>query len=118
MTRTARTSSCGTGCACTGGDKKETLCSDGVDNDGDGQKDCEDPDCAASAAEVCGDGMDNDCNRAFDCADSACGGTACTQLTDGAPCTSDGQCKGGKCRTEATTGAPNGYCSNATCLHA
>lgn len=58
---------------------KETKCSDGVDNDGDGLIDCADPDCDGSA--VCGpedtdarckDGVDNDGDGFVDCEDKDC----------------------------------------------
>jgi Concanavalin A-like lectin/glucanases superfamily/Calcineurin-like phosphoesterase len=37
----------------------ETLCNDGIDNDGDGKKDAEDLDCPA-VAEICNNGLDDD----------------------------------------------------------
>src|SRR5205814_5590054 len=37
---------CGPGCTCHGMIRIETACGDGVDNDGDNLKDCQDPDCA------------------------------------------------------------------------
>jgi hypothetical protein len=55
-------------------------CADGLDDDGDGLIDCEDPDCQSSwacdAAEResdCADGDDNDGDGAVDCADTDCG---------------------------------------------
>ncbi|MFT4702345.1 MAG: cysteine-rich repeat protein [Bradymonadia bacterium] len=54
------------------------LCDDGVDNDGDGNADCDDTDCAAEPAcetltdEDCGDGVDNDGDGNTDCADADC----------------------------------------------
>ncbi|MBU1241457.1 hypothetical protein KKF84_02435 [Myxococcota bacterium] len=54
----------------------ETICDDGVDNDGDGTIDCADSDCAAACVEVCDDGIDNDGNGDVDCDDSACAGNA------------------------------------------
>ncbi len=57
-------------------------CTDGVDNDGDGQIDCADGDCAGApgcTAEACADGVDNDGDGAVDCADPDCtADPACT----------------------------------------
>lgn len=55
----------------------ENVCDDGVDNDGDGNTDCDDPDCAdasvcADTTEICDDGIDNDGDGAIDCADIQC----------------------------------------------
>ena len=53
----------------------ETNCSDGVDNDCDGQTDGSDPDCAPPCDPTetdCSDGIDNDCNGDTDCGDAAC----------------------------------------------
>ena len=70
----------------------ETICDDGVDNDGDGLTDCDDPNCAGDDAcltdEICDDGLDNDgdsyvdCDD-FDCSDDpACGGTGGDEICD------------------------------------
>ncbi len=81
---------------------KETICNDGIDNNGDGLIDCADPDCSAQVCagagglagicttgtcvvpsctpspEICTDGIDNDCNGKIDCADTvACDGKPC-----------------------------------------
>jgi hypothetical protein len=53
----------------------ESVCDDGVDNDGDGLTDCEDDDCAEDAVCIesdCADGVDNDGDGAMDCDDSDC----------------------------------------------
>jgi len=75
----------------------ERNCSDGIDNDGDGLTDCQDPDCQIDAdrdgyyappcgsdcndsdgnvhpgkTEVCNNGIDDDCNGAVDCDDQNC----------------------------------------------
>ncbi|MBA3548146.1 MAG: hypothetical protein H0T76_16815 [Nannocystis sp.] len=66
-----------------GDSKTETLCNDGVDNDGDTVYDCGDDDCAGASAcqadgrpefteERCHDWLDNDRDGAFDCDDSDC----------------------------------------------
>ena len=72
----------------------ETQCQDGMDDDGDGLVDCEDPDCEEKAcgtqqacrAEACvcrfdietecADGLDGDCDRLVDCEDPDCAGAA------------------------------------------
>ncbi len=56
-------------------------CSDGLDDDGDGLIDCEDPDCQSSwwctvvddIETACDDGEDNDSDGVADCADADCG---------------------------------------------
>ena len=54
----------------------ETNCTNGVDDDGDGLRDCQDDDCAAAASCNCGDGVctpktEQRCNCPQDCALSA-----------------------------------------------
>ena len=76
---------------------KEVCCGNGMDDDGDGVKDCSDSDCLIDqdkdgynaapcggdlddtdptvnpgAPEICGDGKDNDCDGHTDCDDSDC----------------------------------------------
>lgn len=106
--------SCGTGCACQAGAKRETACSDAADNDGDGASDCADPDCSNTGTELCTDEIDNDCDNQVDCGDSSCTGSgACTALLDGKACLSGGQCASGRCLTETTNGLPSGHCTNS-----
>ena len=57
----------------------ETICEDGIDNDGDGAIDCADPDCLGISFcgpegkfDTCSDGYDNDGDNDIDCADSGC----------------------------------------------
>ncbi len=52
----------------------ETACTDGVDDDSDGDTDCADLDCDAdpNCQEVCGDGVDNDADGLVDCQDDIC----------------------------------------------
>ncbi len=53
------------------------ICNNGTDDDGDGDIDCADTDCAGSALcteTICSDGIDNDNDGATDCADSDCAG--------------------------------------------
>ena len=105
-------SACGTGCKCAATLPVETLCADGLDNDGDGAIDCSDSKCSGVGPEICDDGIDNNCDHRVDCLDPTCAGSAACRA-DGAACTSDLQCQGGKCLTEAATGSPLGACSNA-----
>ncbi len=57
-------------------EETETRCTDGIDNDGDGFKDCCDDDCAEDvvclAETQCADGIDNDCDGLVDCNDLDC----------------------------------------------
>jgi hypothetical protein len=61
-------------------------------------------DCS-SGAELCNDGIDNDCNGDVDCNDLACttdpicdGGGTCTDAQIGDPCTVDSDCCSNKCK--------------------
>ncbi len=54
---------------------KETNCRDGVDNDGDGATDCEDPDCWTASnctGEICDNGIDDEPDGFLDCEDPEC----------------------------------------------
>ncbi|MDP6944782.1 MAG: hypothetical protein QF464_11580, partial [Myxococcota bacterium] len=55
---------------------QETWCADGRDNDHDGARDCDDPDCADDDACTetgqCDDAQDNDADGAIDCYDTDC----------------------------------------------
>lgn len=57
----------------------ESVCNDGLDNDGDGYTDCDDSQCdmiggcPMSTEADCGDGFDNDQDGKIDCQDSNCG---------------------------------------------
>jgi hypothetical protein len=51
---------CGLGCICQAGMPVEVACGDGIDNDGDGDLDCHDPDCGCQAGTdlmCCPDGI-------------------------------------------------------------
>jgi hypothetical protein len=63
---------------------EELHCDDGLDDDQDGQIDCEDPDCTQRKAcqeSDCDDGLDNDGDELIDCEDSSCSSSVpCTEL--------------------------------------
>jgi V8-like Glu-specific endopeptidase len=96
----------------------ETTCDDGIDNDCDGNTDCDDADCTGTPSCIC----DNDgtCETGEDCNNCA---NDCISGTSGAVCgnglceTADGEdCK--SCPDDCagkTTGAPSGrYCCGDT----
>ena len=62
----------------------ETDCSNGIDDDGDGLIDCDDPDCLNSNScviEICDNGIDDDGDGFIDCADGECLGiSACVEI--------------------------------------
>lgn len=68
--------------ACGGDDPddiedQEQACEDGIDDDGDGAIDCEDPDCidrqlCGVPDEICDDGTDDDGDGFVDCEDDDC----------------------------------------------
>jgi hypothetical protein len=62
----------------------ETVCDDGIDDDGDGLTDCCDEDCFLDdfclAETICGDGKDNDCDDKVDCDDSDCDADAACMI--------------------------------------
>lgn len=62
---------------------EETNCADGLDDDYDGQVDCDDDDCRIEACLGCFDGLDNDGNALSDCSDPTCSaGEGCQDLCD------------------------------------
>lgn len=76
-----------------GGRFPAEICDNGIDDNNDGQADCDDAECAGSSAcpEICDDGIDNDANGLVDCDDSdcknnsnfpACGETFCSDGID------------------------------------
>ena len=73
---------CGDACVPDGDENTEAACSDGLDNDCDGDFDCFDADCGGTDAcacvpdpngEICDNGMDDDCDGLTDCDDPDCG---------------------------------------------
>jgi hypothetical protein len=97
QTDSAHCGQCNRACAsteaCTSGTcrrRAEQLCSDGLDNDGDGDPDCADLDCdnqacglgctclnRRKAETACSDGADNDGDPQIDCADDDCNARSC-----------------------------------------
>jgi hypothetical protein len=70
--------------ACNLGGSPEN-CTNGIDDDGDGDVDCDDSDCVGAAGctgELCTDGIDNDGDGQVDCADSDCVGTSACLAED------------------------------------
>ncbi len=74
---------CGGGSSYDPGESTAALCQDGADNDGDGQTDCADGDCAGfvfcapareETAGACQDAVDNDGDGQTDCDDAGCQG--------------------------------------------
>lgn len=60
------------------------ICDNGLDDDGDGLVDLEDPDCQEASPEICNNGIDDDGDGAIDGNDPDCvmGGEICTNGTD------------------------------------
>ncbi len=98
----------------------ETDCSDGTDNDGDGQGDCEDDDCftvcPCGEAGCCDDGIDNDTHDAgalrVDSDGTPLPGDGATDCAD-SDCQFDPACNDFCCFTG--DGTTNGLCLDQTC---
>jgi V8-like Glu-specific endopeptidase len=93
----------GPGCAPT--ESTEESCSDGDDNDCDGDVDAADSDChgdvctSTESTEVsCSDGVDNDCDGLVDEDDPHCTTGGGGDLPVGASCTANDQCSSNKCK--------------------
>ncbi len=113
-------------------------CGDGVDNDVDGDVDCDDSDCfgdptyCTTEDGFCADGLDNDGDGTYDCVDTDCSASAVCgagtlalyeEFDSGIPMTwtvVDGGtdttgadtwqwCPGGACASDALTGSNGGY---------
>ena len=127
--------------SCLGGQRQEDsdeLCSDGQDNDCDGQTDCDDSSCLESSCvslcdnkeesnETCADGQDNDDNGFIDCDDYSCilnpRVTVCpheADCADGVDNDGDGHrdCEDWDCKRMAGSPCPcaaNGECDDVAC---
>jgi len=92
----------------------------GLDNDGDGLYDQNDPDCQTTpeAGAACFDGIDNDGDGAIDCADSGCNGATGGTVTNcgvGACARTGNQiCQGGVAVSHCTPGTPSAEVCNNT----
>jgi hypothetical protein len=115
------------------------FCTNGLDDDGDGLVDCNDPVCTAHpaclvAAEVCTDGVDNDGDGLVDCSDPDCftqPGCALVELCDDGTdndadglvdcqdidCIGDINCVGIETCTDGVDNSSNGLidCQDPTC---
>ncbi len=64
----------------------ESNCTGGIDEDGDGLIDCDDPDCYTSnrcVVEICDNGLDDDNDGWIDCSDSECFSlSVCVEICD------------------------------------
>jgi hypothetical protein len=72
--------------ACKGTDPEVEDCTNGADDDGDGDSDCADSECvtddACTTESDCGDGEDNDADGDTDCDDDDCAADAACVSTD------------------------------------
>jgi len=97
-------------------DATETDCADGVDNDGNGDVDCDDAACfgvgSCTTETDCGDGLDNDADGDIDCADTDCSGVGFCGAENTDTACSDGEDNDGDglvdCADTECTGV--GYC--------
>lgn len=93
--------------------RRESICFDNFDDDGNGKTDCEDPSCenrSCGAAcvcsglkkseDLCSDMVDNEMDQLTDCADPDCLGKSCRR---GCTCVADG----GQSETDCTDGVDN-----------
>ncbi|MBN2422198.1 hypothetical protein JXB41_03140 [Candidatus Woesearchaeota archaeon] len=88
----------------------ETSCDDSIDNDCDGQSDCNDADCTAFCSEICNNGVDDDGDTYVDCADDEC--TQGTSCSSGFCCGSQCNINGGSCSCTSVSGIA---CIDGTC---
>ena len=112
----------------------EIDCSDGLDDDGDGEVDCADLDCAGigcdsfgrtcstgvcgcpggSVEDLCGDGIDQDCDGLVDCLDPDCDARACDargRLCSMSACT----CTGGSRESSCANGSDDDCDGDTDC---
>jgi hypothetical protein len=97
----------------------ESACTDGVDDDGDGDTDCDDIDCAGEAAcgeTACADRTDDDADGLVDCLDGDCASSASCRSSVAdyvLGSVSSGSSSGTAVATGTTAGATNSF--TATC---
>ena len=95
----------------------EIDCDNGIDDDGDGLIDCEDPDCLNSntcLVEICNNGIDDDGDGFIDCADAECQQiTTCVEICDnGVDDNGDGLVDGEDPQCNSSQGDEGGLESN------
>jgi hypothetical protein len=99
--RGGRNMTCKGDAACNVTEPTEVSCTDGLDNDCDGNIDSNDSDCPGSCTPTenpevsCSDGQDNDCDGDIDLDDTDCQGSC---FPKGDSCDQDDQCCSNKCR--------------------
>ncbi len=106
--------------AATANEQVSFNCADGIDNDCDGNTDCDDSDCAGdtSCDAVCGDstceGSENSCNCAADCGAPAVSETGDTDCDDGIDndCDGDIDCDDSECSAATPC---NPFCGDGNC---
>jgi hypothetical protein len=97
------------------------ICGNGIDDDGDGNTDCEDPLCANAAycQQRCGDGRctppENHSNCAQDCAAIGCGDGICSQNESFSLCQQDCYCGNGTCDVDENHNACAQDCAGTGC---
>ncbi len=96
----------------------EINCDNGIDDDGDGLIDCEDPDCLNSnicLVEICNNGIDDDSDGFIDCEDAECQQiTSCIEICDnGVDDNGDGLIDGEDPQCNTSQGNDGGLESNS-----
>ena len=96
----------------------EIDCENGIDDDGDGLIDCDDPDCLNSNScliEICNNGIDDDGDGFIDCADAECQQiTTCVEICDnGIDDNGDGLIDGEDPQCNSSQGDEGGLESNS-----
>lgn len=93
------------------------VCGDGIDNDCDGDVDCDDSDCPG-VPENCSNGVDDDCDTLVDCDDSDCAGDPACAAVNCACCLEDETCQqltDVECEAVGGTCHPDEDCANVDC---
>ena len=96
---------------CSGTDQFERFCTNGIDDDGDGFKDCDDVQCAAEAIcvkEICDNESDDNGDKLTDCNDPGCATAEICNCTNGLD---DDNKNGIDCADPACQGRADGICN-------
>ena len=99
------------------------ICDDGLDNDGDGLRDCFDADCVDACPKElnCADGLDNDRDQLIDCFDPDCASSCTEEACDGLDGDQDGlvDCQDPDCaeycREDCGDGEDNDFDKDVDC---